>query len=142
MIIRDPRIELDKNYNIKQRKQRKQTTMAEQNTIQTTITGENFYKSPLETFDAGKTIGLPGIGEKGTKQLKKIGIVHAYQLFGQYLAFSRDRNIFIAYLAQNNININKPELEDALIATLDAKYEKIKDKLNDTDAENYDFIVE
>jgi hypothetical protein len=101
--------------------------------LTTTIVGKNFYETGLDYYDPDDTIGLPGLGPAAKKKLTKFGLINAAAVFGQYLAFNRDREIFIYYLEQivgvvfvGNHICNNEEIKNVLCDILDAKYRKIE----------------
>jgi len=101
---------------------------------QTTIAGNNFIREPLKTYLNNTQISLPGIGEKNSKRLKEFGIKNEVQLFGQYLAFNLEDEVFLDYL------INVVEL-----VFVSNKYGSAKDyqyKLCHTLKEKFDMVKE
>lgn len=102
--------------------------------IETTKEGESFYERPLGQASVGTTIGLPGLGPAATEKLKEFGLIDAAAVFGQYIAFCRNREVFIDYLERvvgvrfvGNNYATSLEVKKILCDTLDAKWNKIKE---------------
>jgi hypothetical protein len=68
--------------------------------LETTVNGQSFYESGLAYFTPTNRniIGLPGLGPAATKKCISFGLISAECVFGQYLAFRRNREVFLDYL--------------------------------------------
>ena len=99
----------------------------------TTLAGKEFIREPLKNCMGNTQIALPGISKSNSKKLKEYGIVNETQLFGQYLAFNMNDEIFLSYL-KDEVGIvfvgnNYGTVEDyqqKLCSTLKEKWEIIK----------------
>lgn len=104
-------------------------------TIETTLAGQNFYNTGLAHFrPADGTIGLPGLGKKATKKCIRAGYKTADQIFGLYLMFGRNNEVFLEYL-ENQLGIvfvgnkyaDRDAIKSILCDTLNAKYLKVRE---------------
>jgi hypothetical protein len=101
---------------------------------ETTIAGNTFIREPLKNYADNTQISLPGIGEKNSKRLKDFGITNEVQLFGQYLAFNMDDDLFISYLVE--------EVKLVFVSNKYGKAEDYQKKLCHTLQEKYNILKE
>jgi len=100
----------------------------------TTRSGENFIRTPLETFEPpALTMGLPGLGKVATEQLKTMGYDHPAEILGLYMSFGCDGETFLQFLEKEcrvvfrgNSHASADEMKRALCDTLLAKWNVIK----------------
>ena len=95
-----------------------------------------FVQAPLGSYTTAKSpsMGLPGIGKMATAKLREAHLYTSAAVFGQYLAFDRKPQTFLAYLEEEvgvvfkgNQHHTKEAIKAALIAALDEKWEIIKE---------------